>query len=91
MLSSSEAIASAFARALLVDREALCAAQEDGDAMLAFRTLRTAYDTDVRPLLAKARAEKGGAIDWLETFRASRWRAQKAMKRKPVGLGAGIV
>ena len=59
--------------------------------MLAFRALRQAYDTDVGPILAKARAEQGGAIDWLEAYRASRYRDRKAQERRSVGLGAGIV
>jgi L-rhamnose isomerase/sugar isomerase len=91
MLSSAEAIAGCYARAHLVDREALHAAQNDNDVMLAFRTLRAAYEYDVGPILAKARDEKGGAIDWLATYRASRYRDRKAQERKPVGLGAGIV
>ncbi|MCB2076813.1 MAG: sugar isomerase [Novosphingobium sp.] len=91
MLSSAEAIAGCYARALLVDREALHAAQDANDVMLAFRTLRTAYETDVAPLLAKARADQGGAIDWLTTYRSSRYRDRKAQERKAVGLGAGIV
>lgn len=91
MLSSAEAIAGCYARALLVDREALHVAQEANDVMLAFRTLRVAYETDVGPLLAKARADQGGAIDWLKAYRASQYRARKAQERKAVGLGAGIV
>jgi L-rhamnose isomerase/sugar isomerase len=91
MLSSAEAIAGAYARASLVDRAALREAQEANDTMLAFRTLRTAYDTDVGPILARAREEQGGAIDWLGTYRASRYRERKAQERKAVGLGAGIV
>lgn len=91
MLSSAEAIAGCYARAQLVDREALRAAQEANDVMLAFRTLRAAYETDVGPILAMARMEQGGAIDWLTTYRASQYRARKAQERKAVGLGAGIV
>lgn len=91
MLSSAEAIAGCYARAQLVDREALRAAQEANDVMLAFRTLRAAYETDVGPILAMARMEQGGAVDWLTTYRGSRYRARKAQERKAVGLGAGIV
>ena len=91
MLSSAETIASCFARAVMVNRESLAQAQNDNDVMLAFRTLRTAYQTDVSPLLAMARYEQGGAIDWLGTYRASKYRERKAQERKPVGLGAGIV
>ncbi|WP_298468905.1 TIM barrel protein [uncultured Erythrobacter sp.] len=91
MLSSAETIAGCYARAAMVDREALHAAQNDNDVMLAFRTLRTAYETDVTPILAQARDELGGAIDWLGVYRASQYRDRKAQERKAVGLGAGIV
>jgi L-rhamnose isomerase/sugar isomerase len=80
-----------FARALLVDREALHAAQESNDTMMAFQALRRAYNTDVAPIIAKARVEAGGAIDVLGVYRDSRWRDRKAQERKAVGLGAGIV
>jgi L-rhamnose isomerase/sugar isomerase len=91
MLSSAEAIASAFAKAVIVDREALHAAQEANDTMMAFQALRRAYNVDVSPILAKVRAEKGGAIDAIATYRESQYRQRKAQERKPVGLGAGIV
>lgn len=91
MLSSAEAIAAAYVKAQLVDREALHAAQEQNDVMMAFQALRKAYRTDVSPILAKARQEAGGAIDVLEAYRESGWRKRKAQERKPVGLGAGIV
>ena len=91
MLSSAEAIAQCFAKALLVDRQALHAAQEANDTMMAFQALRQAYTIDVAPIIAMARLEAGGAIDVLKTYRASQWRDRKAQARKAVGLGAGIV
>lgn len=91
LLSSTEAIISSFAKAALVDRDALHAAQEDNDAMMAFQTLRRAYKVDVSPIVAMARLEAGGAIDVLSLYRESGWRARKAQERKSVGLGAGIV
>ena len=91
MLSSAETITACFAKALLVDREALHAAQEANDTMMAFQALRRAYNVDVAPIIAKARLEAGGAIDVLSTYRASLWRERKAQERKSVGLGAGIV
>jgi len=91
MLSSAEAITGSFARAWLVEREALHEAQAANDTMMAFQALRRAYNIDVAPILAKARVEAGGAIDVLAAYRASRWRERKAQERKPVGLGAGIV
>ena len=91
MMSSAEAIASCYAKAILVDREALHAAQQNNDTMMAFQALRRAYNVDVAPILAMARVEAKGAIDVLAAYRASGYRARKAQERKPVGPGAGIV
>jgi len=91
MLSSAEAIGSAFAKAVIVDRGALHAAQEANDVMMGFQALRRAYKVDVSPILAMVRHEAGGAIEPLAAYRDSGWRGRKAQIRKPVGLGAGIV
>jgi L-rhamnose isomerase / sugar isomerase len=91
MMSSAEAIASCYAKAVLVDRDALHTAQQGNDTMMAFQALRRAYNVDVAPILAMARVESGGAIDVLAAYRASGYRARKAQERKAVGLGAGIV
>jgi L-rhamnose isomerase / sugar isomerase len=91
MMSSAEAIASCYAKAIIVDRDALHAAQDGNDTMMAFQALRRAYNVDVAPILAMARMEAGGAIDVLAAYRESGFRARKTQERKPVGLGAGIV
>lgn len=91
MLSSAEAIVQCYAKASIVDRAALHAAQDANDTMMAYQALRRAYTVDVAPILAKARMEAGGAIDVLSVYRQSKWRERKAQERKPVGLGAGIV
>ncbi|HEV7384021.1 MAG TPA: L-rhamnose catabolism isomerase [Phenylobacterium sp.] len=91
MLSSAEAIAGALAKAVLVDRQALHAAQAADDVMMAFQALRHAYRTDVTPILALARLEAGGAADPIALYRATGWRERKAQERRAVGLGAGIV
>ena len=48
----------ATAKALLVDHDALRAAQAAGDVLGANAVLMDAYDTDVRPLLAEVRARR---------------------------------
>ncbi len=59
---------------------------------MAARTLKEAFRTDVEPILAMARAEAGGAIDPVATFRASGYRAAVAERRPAVtGTGGGIV
>lgn len=91
MLSSAEAIVGAYAKAWLVDRAELRAAQESNDTMMAFQALRKAYRTDVTPIVALARLEAGGAIDTIAAYRASGWRAKKAKERQVTKAGAGIV
>ncbi len=49
----------ATAKALLVDADALAAAQQAGDVLAANAVLMDAYNTDVRPLLAELRQEMG--------------------------------
>src|ERR1700733_10333904 len=49
----------ATAKALLIDAEALAAAQQAGDVLGANAVLMDAYNTDVRPLLAELRQDLG--------------------------------
>jgi L-rhamnose isomerase / sugar isomerase len=91
LLSSAESIASAYTKALLVDRTELREAQESNDAMRAFQALRRAYRTDVSPILAQARVAAGGALDPIALYRESGWRKARAGERRVVGRGAGIV
>ncbi len=69
ILQSLDAIRTAYAQALLVDRKSLAAAQESNDAVAAQELLQRAYRTDVRPLLAEARRLAGGALDPITAFR----------------------
>ena len=62
------------------------------DALMATATLKTAFRTDVEPILAKARLDKGAAIDPVATFRAAGYRERVARERPQVsGAGGGIV
>jgi L-rhamnose isomerase/sugar isomerase len=70
MIQSVVNIQTAYAKALLVDRSRLEEAQREGDVLGAHRVLLEAYETDVRPLLARLRAELGLAADPFEAFRA---------------------
>jgi len=91
LLASAEAIAVALAQALVVDRAALETYQQSNDAMMAFRTLREGFATDVRPIVAMARLRAGGAIDPIRTYRASGWRERASRHRAAAAAGAGIV
>ncbi len=61
----------ATAKALLVDRPALRAAQEEGDVLRAHEVLMDAFNTDVRPLLAELRTEMGLDPDPIGAYRRS--------------------
>jgi L-rhamnose isomerase / sugar isomerase len=63
----------AYAKALLVDRAALAAAQQAGDVLGGHELLLDAYRTDVRPLCAKVRAAGHAAEDPVAALRSSDW------------------
>ena len=69
MIQSVSNIQAAYAKALIVDDERLAAAQRDGDVLGAHRILLEAFETDVRPLLARLRTEMGVDPDPVEAFR----------------------
>jgi len=92
LISSTEEIQRAYCQALLVDRKTLSPYQESNDALMALKTLKAAYNTDVEPIISMARYRNRGAIDPISTYRASGYRKEKA-KERPTTLGrrSGIV
>src|SRR4051794_38025028 len=75
----------AYAKALLVDREALRAAQEAGDVLGGHELLLDAYRCDVRPLCAQVRVRLGAAADPVAEHRASGYAGRMAAGRGGVG------
>ncbi|MCX4918399.1 L-rhamnose isomerase [Streptomyces sp. NBC_00687] len=81
----------ATAKALLVDRDALAAAQRSGDVLAANAVVMDAYNTDVRPLLAEVRTELGLDPDPVAAYHRSGWAEQIAAERvggQQAGWGA---
>jgi L-rhamnose isomerase / sugar isomerase len=78
----------ATAKALLVDAEALAAAQQAGDVLGANAVLMDAYDTDVRPLLVEVREEMGLDPDPVAAYRRSGY-AEKIVASRVGGTQAG--
>jgi L-rhamnose isomerase/sugar isomerase len=87
LISSAIELQRAYAQALLVDRAHLADCQQRNDALMATLALKRAFTTDVTPILARARLERGAAIDPIGTYRASGYRNQCA-KLRPVGEGS---
>ena len=92
LMTSAMEVQRAYVQALLVDHDALDGFQDDNDALMASETLKRAFRTDVSPILAMARLDKGCAIDPVAAFRRSGYRAQVAATRPEAdGSGGGIV
>jgi L-rhamnose isomerase/sugar isomerase len=70
-----------FAKALLVDREALLAAQASGDVLEANNQLWAAFSTDVRGPLAELRQERGLPADPFHAYLASGEEEERAAAR----------
>jgi L-rhamnose isomerase/sugar isomerase len=90
LIQSTEAVAIAYAQALLVDRPALADAQESNDATRAQELLQAAFRSDVRPLVAEARRRVGGAIAPLEAYRESGYRAAMISVRGSDSVSTGL-
>ncbi|MCB4806743.1 sugar isomerase [Tamlana sp. 62-3] len=90
LLQSLEAIQEAFAKALLIDQNKLKNAQLNNDIVTCQEILHDAYRTDVRPLVAKARLNLGGAINPIETYRALNVRNQLIKERGKYSIATGL-
>jgi L-rhamnose isomerase/sugar isomerase len=88
MIQSVVTVQEMYVRALVVEREALRAAQRENRVVDAEETLRRAFWTDVKPLLAKARTDRGLPADPLLAYRESDYQAKIERERrggKPAG------
>ncbi|HEX3492166.1 MAG TPA: L-rhamnose isomerase, partial [Streptosporangiaceae bacterium] len=77
----------ATAKALLIDRPALTAAQQSGDVLGANAVLMDAYNTDVRPLLAELRGEMGLDPDPVAAYHRSGYQ-EKIVAERVGGVAA---
>jgi L-rhamnose isomerase/sugar isomerase len=90
IIQSLEAIMETYAKALLIDQKALKEAQSENDVTRCQEILHHAYKTDVRPLVQKARLERGGAIYPLEVYREQNLRAQLVKERGTDSVATGL-
>lgn len=90
LLQSLEAIQESYAKAMLIDQESLSEAQSKGDVVQCQEILQDAFRTDVRPLLAKARVDLGGAVNPLKTYRAMEVRNKLIAERGKHTVATGL-
>jgi L-rhamnose isomerase / sugar isomerase len=90
LLISLENITVAYAKALLVNRKALHTAQDTNDVTAAEQLLQDAFQTDVRPIVAEARARNGFAVAPVQCFRDNQFRQQRIAKRGSNTAATGL-
>ncbi|WP_194768618.1 sugar isomerase [Tamlana sp. I1] len=90
LIQSLEAIQEAYAKALLVDQTLLKEAQSANDVVACQEILQKAYRTDVRPLLAQARLQSGGALNPLALYRELQIRETLIQERGKHSIASGL-
>lgn len=90
LLQSVEAIMLSYTQALLVDRKALAAAQQENDVVRCQEILQYAFRTDVRAIVQEARLRSGGAAQPVILYRELKIRekliADRGLKTVATGL-----
>lgn len=81
LLQTVDQLQKAYAKALLVDRDALAEYQASNDVLMAEHVLKTAYETDVSALVAEARRQQGGALEPVRAFREAGYRDKVRSER----------
>ncbi|MEP7291181.1 MAG: L-rhamnose isomerase [Chloroflexota bacterium] len=91
MLQSVLNCQTAYAKALIVDYRTLHQRQADGDVLGAHRVMLDAFETDVRPLLAQVRTEKGISPDPIAAYLSDNYVQRVAHERgKASDAGGGF-
>jgi L-rhamnose isomerase/sugar isomerase len=80
----------AYAKALIVPRRQLAAAQANGEVLEAHRLINDAYRTDVRSLLAQVREEIGVPADPIAAYKASGYESKIRAERGVAAASGGF-
>ena len=92
LILSANEIVNSYAKSLLVNYSLLDKAQDNNDAIKSMQILKTAFITDVSPIVAMARYENGNSIDPISTYRTLDYKKKKSLTRKnKSGSSSGIV
>ncbi|MDR6560500.1 MULTISPECIES: TIM barrel protein [unclassified Arcicella] len=90
LLQSVEAIMTAYAQALSVDKKSLEIAQEENDVVRCQEILQDAFRTDVRALVAEARLRAGGALNPIALYRNLKIRENLIQERGLKAVSTGL-
>jgi L-rhamnose isomerase / sugar isomerase len=90
LMNSLENIRTAYAKALLVDFAALEIAQQENDVVRCEQILQSAFQADVRTLLAEARLRSGGSLDPIDFYRSQKIRDGLIKRRGKNSVATGL-
>jgi L-rhamnose isomerase/sugar isomerase len=90
LLQSVEAIMIAYAQALLVDRKALKAAQDNNDVAAAQEILQNTFRSDLRAIVAEARLRAGAALSPIGLYRDLQCRQSLVKQRGLNTVATGL-
>lgn len=90
LMNSLENIRTAYAKALLVDFAALEIAQQENDVVRCEQILQSAFQADVRTLLAEARLRTGGSLDPIDFYRSQKIRDGLIKRRGKNSVATGL-
>ncbi|MEX0894363.1 MAG: TIM barrel protein [Balneolaceae bacterium] len=90
LLQSVEAIQTAYAKALLIDRNRLTQCRQANDAAMAQQVLLEACQTDVRPLLRESRIRRNAATEPLRLYRSLDVRTNLIRERGEDSVATGL-
>ncbi len=79
----------AYAKALCVDQKTLEQHQQEGNVLAAHQTLMDAYETDLRPILARVRKELGRDPDPIKALKESGYEEKIANERGTADASGG--
>ena len=92
LILSANEIVNSYSKSLLVNYSLLDKTQDNNDAIKSMQILKTAFNTDVSPIVAMARYENGNSIDPISTYRTLDYKKKKSLTRKnKSGSSSGIV
>lgn len=90
LMQSLQNIQIALAKALLIDQQALNEAQENNDVAMCQQVLQSAYETDVRSLVAEARLRSGGVLNPISEYRSQAVRKKLIEARGAHSSASGL-
>ena len=80
----------AYTQSLLVDARKLSEARNQNDVVMAQEILQSAFRMDVRPIVAEARLQQGGALHPIGLFRDKKIRKQLIRQRGEKTVASGL-